>query len=155
MKTNHPYACSIIHILQCAVQLDEKYLSFRIEKLNGFSHLCLIWRFDDCDNDTCRSIIDCAGPYVEWRSWAYPRRVLLCGLTHCFIHCWNLIDQYGWRAYYPYLHRCQWRYTRPESNPYTPNMDRIETPKIPKWRQKWPKSYEVSTEFDCTSLFSF
>lgn len=39
--------------------------------------------------------------------------------------------------------------------PYTPSMDRVENPSVPKWCGHWPKSYEQSGDFDWQSEFNF
>lgn len=141
---------------QCAVQLDEKY-RLGLKELNGFSHLCLIWWFSDCDNDTCRSVIDCASPYVESPkvmgifATRAPMRPNPIALSIVEILSINLDEGLITLAYTdandgtPVL----------DLKPYTPSMDRIETPKVPNWCQKWPKSYEASAEFDWASVFNF
>lgn len=39
--------------------------------------------------------------------------------------------------------------------PYTPSMDRIENPRVPKWCGHWPKSLEESGEFPWENKFNF
>jgi len=39
--------------------------------------------------------------------------------------------------------------------PYTPSVDRIENPKVPKWCSHWPKCIESSEKFDWNSEFNF
>lgn len=39
--------------------------------------------------------------------------------------------------------------------PYTPSLDRVETPNVPEWCSEWPKSTEESGNFDWESVFNF
>lgn len=39
--------------------------------------------------------------------------------------------------------------------PYTPSLDRVENPSVPKWCAHWPKSLEESGEFDWENEFNF
>ena len=39
--------------------------------------------------------------------------------------------------------------------PYTPSLDRVETPGVPVWCSKWPKSTEESGCFDWGKVFNF
>lgn len=39
--------------------------------------------------------------------------------------------------------------------PYTPSLDRIENPGVPKWCCHWPKSLEQSAYFDWEKEFNF
>lgn len=39
--------------------------------------------------------------------------------------------------------------------PYTPSLDRVENPDVPKWRGHWPKSIEESGSFDWKDEFIY
>jgi len=39
--------------------------------------------------------------------------------------------------------------------PYTPSLDRAETPRVPEWCGHWPKNVESSSDFDWESEFNF
>ena len=39
--------------------------------------------------------------------------------------------------------------------PYTPSMDRVESPRVPKWCGHWPKSREESADFAWENEFNF
>ncbi len=39
--------------------------------------------------------------------------------------------------------------------PYTPSLDRVESPSVPKWCEHWPKSLELSADFDWGEQFNF
>lgn len=39
--------------------------------------------------------------------------------------------------------------------PYTPSIDRIESPVTPDWCSHWPRSYEESGSFDWEAEFNF
>lgn len=38
--------------------------------------------------------------------------------------------------------------------PYTPSFDRVETPDVPDWCRRWPRSTEESGEFNWDSVFN-
>ena len=39
--------------------------------------------------------------------------------------------------------------------PYTPSLDRVETPAVPEWCSHWPKSLEESETFAWEDEFNF
>ena len=39
--------------------------------------------------------------------------------------------------------------------PYTPSVDRVESPSVPEWCAHWPGSYEESGDFDWEAEFNF
>ena len=39
--------------------------------------------------------------------------------------------------------------------PYTPSLDRVEVPDVPKWCSHWPKSLEESEDYDWESELNF
>ena len=39
--------------------------------------------------------------------------------------------------------------------PYTPSLDRVETPLVPQWCAHWPQSVEASGDFDWSAVFNF
>lgn len=39
--------------------------------------------------------------------------------------------------------------------PYTPSVDRVEKPNVPKWCSHWPMSYEESGDFNWEDEFLF
>ncbi|MNZ62665.1 putative tRNA (adenine(37)-N6)-methyltransferase [compost metagenome] len=39
--------------------------------------------------------------------------------------------------------------------PYTPSLDRVESPGVPDWCKHWPKSLEKSSDFDWQDEFNF
>ena len=39
--------------------------------------------------------------------------------------------------------------------PYTPSLDRVETPGVPEWCRHWPKNIEKSGAFDWENEFNF
>ncbi len=39
--------------------------------------------------------------------------------------------------------------------PYTPSIDRVENPSVPKWCSHWPKSVEKSGEFNWKMKLNF
>jgi len=39
--------------------------------------------------------------------------------------------------------------------PYTPSLDKVEKPSVPKWCSHWPPCYEKSGDFDWENEFLF
>ena len=39
--------------------------------------------------------------------------------------------------------------------PYTPSIDRVESPDVPDWCAHWPKNVEESGDFDWENEFNF
>ena len=39
--------------------------------------------------------------------------------------------------------------------PYTPSLDRVESPDVPDWCAHWPRSVEESGDFDWENEFNF
>lgn len=138
------------------IQLNPEYIS-GLQALDGFSHINVIWWFSFCDNDKSKNELQCEQPYKNspevmgvfaTRSPARPNPIALTaceiisidykkGLIHlAFIDAEN--DT-------PVL----------DIKPYTPSLDRVETPNVPAWCSNWPKSTEESGCFDWSQVFNF
>lgn len=42
-----------------------------------------------------------------------------------------------------------------DMKPYTPSLDRVETPRVPNWCCHWPKSIDESADFNWENEFNF
>ena len=138
------------------IQLEPEYIP-GLQALDGFSHIHVIWWFNECDNDTERSELQMKQPYkgapkvmgvFATRSPARPNPI---ALTACEIIS---ID----------YHHGVIRVTFIDANdntpvldikPYTPSLDRVESPGVPAWCSDWPKSTEESGYFDWGKVFNF
>ncbi len=125
--------------------------------LEGFSHVQLFWWFDGCDTPECRGTLTEESPYRRGPdalgvfATRSPRRPNPIALS-----CAQVLD------------------LRPEEGllvldfvdandgsplldlkPYTPSLDRVESPALPAWCAHWPMSREASGAFDWGGEFNF
>lgn len=137
----------------------ELYPEYRaaLQALDGFSHISVIWWFDGCDNETARSILTVEKPYKKspetmgifaTRSPARPNPIALTAVEVIQIDNENGLIRL---AYIdaddgtPVL----------DLKPYTPSLDRVESPDVPDWCAHWPRSVEESGCFDWENEFNF
>lgn len=139
-----------------SIQVDEQYRP-ALKGLRGFSHLCMIWWFDKCDNEQCRNMLECESPYkgspevlgtFATRSPMRPNPIALST-----VQILSIDEEKGIIAL---------PYTDAEDGspvldlkPYTPSLDRILAPEVPEWCKDWPISVEESGDFDWESVFNF
>lgn len=125
--------------------------------LDGFSHINVIWWFSDCDNQTDRNILQAEQPYkgappvmgvFATRSPFRPNPIALTAVEVINIDFDQGIIQVTFidaNNDTPVL----------DIKPYTPSLDRVETPGVPMWCSDWPKSTEQSGYFDWEQVFNF
>ncbi|MDO4540359.1 MAG: SAM-dependent methyltransferase [Syntrophomonadaceae bacterium] len=125
--------------------------------LEGFSHIQLLWWFNGCDNDECRASVTEKRPYhngpeelgvFATRSPLRPNPIALscAGVTY-IDHDNGVIGL----AYVDADHGSPVL----DIKPYTPSLDRVESPRVPDWCAHWPQSCEESGDFDWESEFNF
>lgn len=128
-----------------------------LQRLEGFSHVQMIWWCDRCDNATSRALLTGDKPYTQGpevmgifatRSPERPNPIALTAVYVTYIdHEHGVIGLAYTDAIdgSPVL----------DIKPYTPSLDRVEAPSVPAWCAHWPKSVEVSGDFDWGSEFNF
>ena len=138
------------------VDMDKHYIP-ALTELNGFSHLNILWWFNDCDNEKSRNVLDVQSPYKNapavmgtfaTRSPERPNPVALSTAQIVHIDYDNGIIQIAYidaNDGSPII----------DLKPYTPSLDRVEIPGVPEWCSHWPKSLEESGEFDWENEFNF
>ena len=148
-----------------SIRTDEE--GFRIELLpeykealiglDGFSYVNVLWWFDHCDNETDRAVLSEAKPYKHGpdRMGTFatrsPQRPNPIALSCAYITYIDVDNGVIGLAYIdaddqsPVL----------DIKPYTPSLDRAETPRVPEWCGHWPKNVESSGDFDWDSEFNF
>ena len=131
------------------LELDPTYAS-ALEGLEDFSHVQVLWWFSGCDTEADRSILAEDSPYrmgpqrLGTFATRSPRRPNPLALT---------VAQVLWID--PESAVVGIAYTDAQDGtpildikPYTPSLDRVESPRVPAWCAHWPKSLEASAAFD-------
>ena len=138
------------------LQLEPEYIP-ALQSLDGFSHLNVIWWFSDFDTTEARKTLVSRQPYKNapalmgifaTRSPVRPNPIALTAVE--VIH----IDYEKGIIYIPYIDANDGTPIL-DIKPYTPSIDRVENPGVPKWCGNWPKSIEKSGDFDWASVFNF
>jgi tRNA-Thr(GGU) m(6)t(6)A37 methyltransferase TsaA len=138
------------------IELEPKYIP-ALQALDGFSHINVLWWFSDFDNKEMRSILEAPQPYknapavmgiFSTRSPIRPNPIALTAVQVIHIDYEKGIIQIAYidaNDGSPVL----------DIKPYTPSLDRIETPGVPEWCRHWPMSSEQSGSFDWENEFNF
>ena len=138
------------------IKLEQEYIP-ALQSMNGFSHLNVIWWFSDFDNEETRNILETPQPYKKapevmgvfaTRSPVRPNPLALTAVQVINIDYESGIIQIAYidaNDNSPVL----------DIKPYTPSLDRVESPFVPKWCCHWPKSLEESGNFDWEKEFNF
>ena len=128
-----------------------------LQALNGFSHINIIWWFDDCDNEKARNTLEVFSPYKSsptimgtfaTRSPERPNPIALTTAQIINVDYKSGVIQIAYidaNDESPVI----------DLKPYTPSLDRIENPNVPNWCNHWPKSLEESNGFDWENEFNF
>lgn len=138
------------------IELDKEYLP-AMQGMEGFSHLNILWWFSECSDEQSRSVITEASPYkgspaimgaFAMRSPCRPNPIALsCAqVTH--------LDTDNGVIGLAYIDANDGTPVL-DIKPYTPSLDRVETPGVPAWCATWPKCYEASDDFDWSQVFNF
>jgi tRNA-Thr(GGU) m(6)t(6)A37 methyltransferase TsaA len=138
------------------IELEPKYIP-ALQALDGFSHVNVIWWFSGCDNEKSRNMLETPQPYKKapavmgifaTRSPFRPNPIALTASQIIHIDYENGIIQIAYidaEDDSPVL----------DIKPYTPSLDRVETPRVPAWCSHWPKSLEGSGNFNWENEFNF
>lgn len=125
--------------------------------MDGFSHINVLWWFSECDDENSRSVLQMEQPYKDapktmgtfaTRSPMRPNPIALT--TAEIIH----IDYEQGKLQITFIDADN---STPilDIKPYTPSLDRVEAPKVPKWCCQWPKNVEESGTFNWEQVFNF
>ncbi len=138
------------------IELEPQYIP-ALQALDGFSHLNVIWWFSDFDNEQMRNTIETPQPYKKspavmgifaTRSPVRPNPLALS--TAQVIH----IDYKRGIIQIAYIDANDGTPVL-DIKPYTPSLDRVETPSVPDWCRHWPMSLEESGTFHWEDEFNF
>lgn len=138
------------------IEIEQKYIP-AMEALEGFSHINVLWWFSNFDDEESRNLLQTPQPYKNapaamgifaTRSPIRPNPIALTAVEIIYIDYQKGLIQI---AYIdadddtPVL----------DIKPYTPSLDRVETPRIPEWCSHWPNSLEQSAYFAWEEEFNF
>ncbi|MCB8818888.1 MULTISPECIES: SAM-dependent methyltransferase [Desulfosporosinus] len=138
------------------IELEPRYIP-ALQGLDGFSHINVIWWFSDFDNEETRNILETHQPYKNappvmgifaTRSPIRPNPLALTTAQVIGIDYAKGILQIAYidaNNGTPVL----------DIKPYTPSLDRAETPSVPQWCSHWPKSLDESEDFNWENEFNF
>lgn len=138
------------------IEIEEKYIP-AMKAMEGFSHINVIWWFSDFDDEKFREVLEAEQPYKKapakmgvfaTRSPIRPNPIALTAAEIILIDYQKGIIQIAYidaNDDTPIL----------DIKPYTPSLDRIETPCVPEWCSHWPKSSEESGSFTWENEFNF
>ncbi len=139
-----------------SLHVDKRYLS-ALAELDGFSHVQALWWFDGCDTPEARAVTAVDAPYTRGpaslgvfatRSPRRPNPIALscAGVTY--------IDHERGVVGLTYIDANDGSPLL-DIKPYTPSLDRVESPETPAWCAHWPQSCEESGDFDWESEFNY
>ena len=127
------------------------------EKEDGFSRINVIWWFSDFAKEEYREIMQAEQPYkgapetmgiFATRSPIRPNPIALTASEIISIDYEKGMIQITFidaSDGSPVL----------DMKPYTPSLDRVESPGVPAWCSEWPKSIEESGDFEWEKVFNF
>jgi tRNA-Thr(GGU) m(6)t(6)A37 methyltransferase TsaA len=136
--------------------LEREYIP-ALTNLADFGYINVLWWFDQCDNPECRSKLTEKSPYKNapevlgtfaTRSPERPNPIALTCCSITYVDAENGVVGLGYidaEDGTPVL----------DIKPYTPSLDRVERPSVPRWCSNWPKCVEDSGKFDWSTVFNF
>lgn len=139
-----------------ALIVDKRYVP-ALEGLDGFGYVQILWWFDGCDNAESRNKLANAKPYRHGPDTLgvfasrSPERPNPIALSCAYI---TYIDQENGVIGLAHIDANDGSPVL-DIKPYTPSIDRVEHPIVPKWCAHWPANYESSGDFDWESEFCF
>ena len=128
-----------------------------LKELDSFSHLNVFWWFSNHDSNDSRRTMEEQSPYKNspetmgifaTRSPFRPNPIALT--TVKILH----VDHKNGIIHIPYIDAFDGTPVI-DLKPYTPSLDRVEKPEVPKWCSHWPKSLEESSDFNWENEFNF
>ncbi len=138
------------------VALLPKYKA-ALEGLEDFGYVQLLWWFDRCDNPVDRGTLVEEKPYKRGPeklgvfATRSPSRPNPIGVSVC---CVTYVDKVQGLVRLAYTDAFPGTPVI-DIKPYTPSLDRVEEPTVPKWCAHWPMSIEQSEDFDWAAEFNF
>lgn len=138
------------------VVLNKKYIP-ALMNLDEFSYVNVLWWFDKCNNFKCRTKLIEKNPYkgapeiLGTFATRSPERPNPIGLSCSYI---TYVDHEKGILGLAYIDADNGTPVL-DIKPYTPSLDRVKKPMVPKWCSNWPESVEESGDFDWSTVFNF
>jgi len=138
------------------IVLEEKYRT-ALKELDGFSYINVLWWCHEFDTEEARNTLETMAPYKKspdimgifaTRSPVRPNPIALTAVQVISI------DHASGTIRLAYIDAND-RTPVLDIKPYTPSIDRVESPEVPDWCSHWPKSAEASGDFDWAAEFNF
>lgn len=135
--------------------LDKEYIP-ALTNLNDFSYINVFWWFDKCDNVKSRTKLIEKNPYknapeiLGTFATRSPERPNPIGVTCSYI---TYVDYQNGIIGLAYIDADDGTPIL-DIKPYTPSIDRVENPLMPKWCSNWPRNVEESGDFDWSTVFN-
>lgn len=138
------------------IALDKAYAP-ALAGLSGFGHVQVIWWCSGCGEAAARMALQEVQPYRKGpavlgtfatRSPARPNPIAISCAQVTYVDAENAVIGLAYIDAWdgtPVL----------DIKPYTPSLDRVESPAVPDWCAHWPGSVEASGEFDWEAEFTF
>lgn len=140
------------------IKVDSKYKD-ALYNIEDFAHLQVIWWFSESEKAIARGelMLTEDAPYKNGpaklgvfatRSPMRPNPIAVTTVTVTHID-WSTLT-----LYVEYIDAFDGTPVL-DIKPYTPSLDRIQSPKMPAWCGNWPASVEESGDFDWGEVFNF
>lgn len=136
--------------------LDIKYAP-ALEGMEGFSHIQVYWWFDGCDTEEDRAVLLNDKPYSKGPehmgafATRSPQRPNPIAVTTAQLIWMDRERALVGLSYIDALNGTPVL----DIKPYTPSLDRVESPEVPGWCAHWPAALEQSGDFDWSAEFNF
>ncbi|MEG2533824.1 MAG: TrmO family methyltransferase [Gordonibacter sp.] len=125
--------------------------------VEDFGHLVVCWWGHKADTPDLRAVVDAGRPYrkLDHDLGIFATRSSLRPNPLCLTVVSVLsVDVEEGTVSVPYIDAMDGTPLM-DLKPYTPSIDRLENPVVPAWCAHWPKSVEVSGDFDWEAEFLF
>lgn len=128
-----------------------------LKGLEGFSYINILWWFSKCDHAANRKVFVEKQPYQKGPSelgvfaTRSPSRPNPLALTAAYI---TYIDQEKGIIGLAYLDAFDLSPVL-DIKPYTPSVDRVESPSVLAWCAHWPSCVETGGDFNWNDEFNF
>ncbi len=155
VMTISPVGRVVQGVSMVSLQLDEPYWP-ALDGLEGFSHVVALWWSSRCDLSSDRQTLAADAPYAggpqtlgvfATRSPARPNPIAMSVAEIV------AVDTSAGRVDLGHLDADDGTPLL-DLKPYTPSLDRVEDPGVPRWCQAWPRSLEASASFDWRQVFA-